>query len=339
MKKICITSLMILLSCGMILCSQAFAQKAPKEILIGASAPMTGMFAGFGVGGVFGMQAAVDDINKQGGVFVKKYGKKLPVKLIVRDSESDPIKSGSLAEALCTRDKVNVLLSCDMPVTLHASIANVADKYKVPHIIPGGPFEPWNHMRMETGWEYSWLSGFRIIMPFAKDDFRANLPGYTIRDSWFAMMDDFGPKTNKVAGVLASDDPDGVGWYGLFPKALTEWGCKVVGIEKKLGLFPMGTTDFSPIIKEWKKNKVEVLWGNCPGPDWGTLWRQCASLGFKPKIAMIGRAPLFYVDAISWGGDLPWGVAVEVWWDSAYPLRIKFGHPHITLMELWSEAL
>jgi branched-chain amino acid transport system substrate-binding protein len=34
---------------------------------------------------------------------------------------------------------------------------------------------------------------------------------------------------------------------------------------------------------------------------------------------MIGRAPLFYVDAKSWGGDLPWGVGVEVWWDTAYP--------------------
>ena len=81
----------------------------------------------------------------------------------------------------------------------------------------------------------------------------------------------------------------------------------------------MGTTDFTPIIKEWKANNVEILWGNCPGADFGTLWRQCSQQGFKPKIATIGRAPLFYVDASSWGGDLPWGVGVEVWWDSSYP--------------------
>jgi len=342
MKKFNLISLFILLVSALIFSGNTQAQQVPKEILIGTPAPMTGMFAGFGEGCVFGMKAAVEDINKQGGVSVKKFGKKLPVKLIVRDVESDPMKTATLAEDLCVRDKVNALLSPDEPVTIHGPVATVADKYKVPHVIGGGPFEPWNGMRMEVKppWEYTWLLGFRIVMPYPKGDFRAK-PGYTIKDTWFGMMNDFGPKTNKVAGVLASDDPDGVGWYGLFPGALKEWGCKVIGMEKKLGLFPMGTTDFTPIIKEWKDNKVEILWGNCPGPDFGTLWRQSRAQGFKPKIAMIGRAPLFYVDAKSWGGDLPWGVGVEVWWDTAYPADSCPGIGGTTaksLHEKWTKA-
>jgi len=313
---------------------------APKEILIGTSAPMTGMFGGFGEGGIFGMQAAVDDINKLGGVNMG--GTKVPVKLIVADCESDPVKAGTLAEDLVVRDKVHLLISPDEPVTIHGPVAFVADRYKIPHIIGGGPFEPWNGMRMEVTppWEYSWLSGFRIVMPYPEGDFRAK-PGYTIRDTWFEFLDMYADQTNKVAGVLASADPDGIGWYGLFPPALEEYGLTVIGAEEELGLFPMGTTDFTPIIKKWMDNHVEILWGNCPAPDWGTLWKQCATMGFKPKIVTIGRAPLFYVDASSWGGDLPWGVGVEVWWDSSFPPESCPGIGGTTAQSLaakWAEA-
>jgi branched-chain amino acid transport system substrate-binding protein len=294
--------------------------EVPTEILIGTPAPMTGVFAGFGEGCVFGMQAAVDDINAQGGLYVEEYGTKLPVRLIVSDCESDPVKVGTIAEDLCVTSKVHALLSPDEPVTIHGPVATVADKYKVPHLIGGGPFEPWNGQRMEVTppWEYSWLIGFRIVMPYPEGDFR-DVPGYTIKDSWFQMLDMFADQTNKVAGVFASDDPDGIGWYGLFPDALEDYGLTVVGAEENLGLFPMGTTDFTPIISEWKANNVTILWGNCPGADFGTMWKQCNSQGFKPKIVTCGRAPLFYVDASSWGGDLPWGVGVEVWWDRVYP--------------------
>jgi branched-chain amino acid transport system substrate-binding protein len=342
MKKFSLTSLMIFVACVFIFSGYAQAKKAPKAILLGTPAPMTGMFAGFGEGSVFGMKAAIEDMNKLGGVYIKEYGKKLPVKLIVRDVESNPIKTGTLAEDMVVRDKVHALISPPEPVTLHGPVATIADRYKVPHVIGGGPFEPWNGMRMQIDppWEYSWLMGFRIVMPYPPGDFRAK-PGYTIKDSWFGMMDDFAKRTNKIAGVFASDDPDGVGWYGLFPGALKEWGTKVIGIEKKLGLFPMGTTDFTPIIKEWKKNKVEILWGNSPAPDFGTLWRQAHVLGFKPKIAMVGRAPLFYSDVKSWGGDLPWGIAVEIWWDSSYPPEFCPGIGGTTaksLHERWTKA-
>jgi len=66
------------------------AEADPTEIRIGCNAPLTGMFAGFGTGGAWGVKAAVEDINKLGGVSVKKLGKKLPVKLFTVDNESDP---------------------------------------------------------------------------------------------------------------------------------------------------------------------------------------------------------------------------------------------------------
>ena len=41
-------------------------------------------------------------------------------------------------------------------------------------------------------------------------------------------------------------------------------------------------------------------------------------LAFKPKMVCIGRAALFYTDIAAWGGDLPWGVGTEIWWDPSF---------------------
>jgi len=323
LKKVFIVFLVVAAIGAVIFSACAPAPPAgPEEILIGYCVPTTGMFAGFGQQ-AFGVQAAIDDINKQGGVNVKEFDRKIPVRLIIANNESDPAKVGPLTEDLVLRDKVHVLLSPDEPCTLHNDISRVGNKYKIPQIICGGPMEPWYHgMRAEVEghWPYTWFNGFAIATPAAPP---RDVPGFTMKDTWFMYMDRVGAltNTNKVAGVFASDDPDGIGWYGLFPGLLEGYGCNVVGEEKELGLFPMGTTDFTSIIDEWKANKVEILWGNCPGPDFGTLWSQCYAKGFRPKICLVGRAPLFPVDVISWGTNPPlgWGVGVEVWWSPAFP--------------------
>ncbi|MCL4488683.1 MAG: ABC transporter substrate-binding protein [Chloroflexi bacterium] len=293
---------------------------APDYILIGGSVPETGMYAGFGQGGVWGAQAAVDDINAQGGIYIKAYDKKIPVKLVLADNASDPSKSGTLAEDLILRDKVVALFSPDNPPPMHIPIAETAEKYGIPHVVGGGPLEPWLEARnsTETKWQYTWFSGFGIATPPPQGDPRYGKPGYTIKDAWFAVLDAYGNQTNKVAGVFATDEPDGIGWYNLFPGLLKEWGATVVGADQKLGFYPVGTTDFTSMCTAWKKANVEILWGNTPGPEFGPLWRQCTQLGFHPKIVMVGRAPLFYTDVNSWGGDLPQGVGSEVWWDPAF---------------------
>jgi branched-chain amino acid transport system substrate-binding protein len=317
----------------------ACAKTAPEEIRVGCTAPLTGMYAGFGESAVFGMQAAVDDINEQGGVYVEEYGKKLPVKLVVINNESDPIKAGTLAEDLIVNEKVLFLLSPDMSCSMHNPVSIIADRYKTPHIIGGGPLEPWMGARMEVEghWEYTWFPGFAIATPPPEGDFRYGKPGYTIQDTWFQELDAFAGQTNKVAGVFASDEADGRGWYALFPGLLEDYGLSVIGEEKELGMFPLGTTDFSSIINEWKDNEVEILWGNCPGADFGVMWRQCAAMDFKPKMVAVGRAALFYVDVDSWGGNLPQGIGTEIWWAPEYDCPGIGGTTPQTLTERWVE--
>jgi ABC-type branched-subunit amino acid transport system substrate-binding protein len=321
MKKFMVILFMIVLASALIFSG---CKKGPKdEIRVGVPAPLTGMYAGFGEGGVFGMKAAVDDINKDGGVFVKESNRKLPVRLIIVNTESDPQKAGTLAESLIVNDKVNFLAYGDEPPPMNAGISNIADRYKIPFVCCTGPMEPWMAMRqtVEGHWQYTWAAGlFALGAPAPAGDFRAK-PGYTIGDTWQAMLDLYGNKTNKKVAVFASDDPDGVGWYTAYtvsPGILKILGYDVCGAKKKVGLAPMETTDFSSVIKQWKDYKCEILWGNAPAPFVGTLLRQCTTLGFKPKMIAIGRAPLFYEDIKSWGGNIPLGVGCEIWWDPSF---------------------
>ena len=69
--------------------------EAPNEIVLGATEGLAGMAAGFAAGSTFGLRAAVEDINKLGGIYIKEYDRKLPVRLVLLDNESDPAKAGT----------------------------------------------------------------------------------------------------------------------------------------------------------------------------------------------------------------------------------------------------
>ena len=212
-RSVLLLSFLIVVAAGLLVSGYAYAApKAPKEIRVGCVASVTGMFAGMADGGVFGLQAAFDDINKQGGIMVKEYGQKIPVKLIVVDSESDPARTGLLAESLVVQEKVQFLVCHNEPPPVHAPVARVAAKHKIPHLADVAVMEPWLGMRAGASppFDYTWALGFAIATP--------GPPGYTILDSWKEELDKYGDKTNKKVGVFATDEPDGAAWYDSSPK-------------------------------------------------------------------------------------------------------------------------
>jgi branched-chain amino acid transport system substrate-binding protein len=321
MKKLVWVSLSIVLLAGLIIAGCAPKAAGPsgiQEIRMGCCTPLTGPSAGFGVSGGWGAQAAVDDLNKLGGIYVKDLGKKLPVKLTVVDNESDPTKAGTLTEALVNTQKVNCLVPPNQILPLDIPMAVVADKYKIPQCTGGNPLEPWLGIRNSATppFQYTWTFSMAIAEPAPKGSI-FDQPGYTVMEAWKMFLDKFGDQTNKKVALFASDEPDGRGWYEAMPIALKSWGYTPIGTDKLLGLFPPDTSDFSSIVTEWKANDCDILWGNCVGPVAGVMLRQCSAMGFQPKIQGLARAALFYEDVSAWGGDLPNGVGVEIWWDPA----------------------
>lgn len=324
MKKILFIALaaVLALSIGLIGCEGEPTQK----VLLGATLPVSGIFAGFGQQG-FGMQKAVDDWNDTyGGISIG--GEKWEVELIIKNNESDPNNVGPQSEDLIVTNKVHALLSPNAPCDLHDPTTAKATEYGVPSIICGGPFEPWYHgSQNNTAPPYTWFSGFAIAeeQPAPK-----NVPGYTMVDTWLMFMDDPAVQalnnTNGIAGVFASSDSDGTGWYNEFPGLMETYGLTVVGVNETVGFFPVTTTDYSSMVTYWDDHNVEILWGNCPGAHFGDLISECDAQGFQPKICLAARAALFPTDVASWGTTPPlgYGIGTEIWWSPHYDTADDF---------------
>jgi branched-chain amino acid transport system substrate-binding protein len=72
----------------------------PEFIEIGASIPLTGKYGALGNMVLPGYEFAIEDINAAGGVYVKEYDAKIPLRLTYYDDESDPTKAVSKLETL-----------------------------------------------------------------------------------------------------------------------------------------------------------------------------------------------------------------------------------------------
>jgi branched-chain amino acid transport system substrate-binding protein len=290
------------------------APGVPKEILIGDVVSYTGAFAPFGRG-AFGVEAAVEDINKLGGIYIKEYDTRIPVRWITADCESDPLKVAPLTEDMILRDKVQFLGMHLEAAMMRQGTAMMADKYKIPAVYGVGPLETFMSMKQSAGatWKYSYTFGFAMATPPEPGDFRENNPGYLFIPSMFGALEAASGQTNKKMALFAGDNADGRSWYMVFSGISTEQGYDCYRVKDSFGIYPPGTTDFSPLIKEWKDAGCEILWGNCVGPDFGTMLRQCKAQGFKPKVVFATMAADYYADIIAWGGDLPLGVYMENW--------------------------
>lgn len=89
----------------------AHAAAAPSQIKIGTLYASSGPFAVASQGQYEGLKYWADAINKDGGVFVKAFNKKIPVKLVAYDDQSSTSTATTLYNQLITQDKVDVLVA------------------------------------------------------------------------------------------------------------------------------------------------------------------------------------------------------------------------------------
>jgi branched-chain amino acid transport system substrate-binding protein len=296
---------------GYLAYKEVYAPPSPgaPTVSLGAVLSLTGASAAFGQGVEFGHRQAVDDINAQGGIDVG--GKKLSITYTPYDDASEASQASLLASQAILTDKVDMLVQgVGTPVTTNP-ISAAADRYGVPWI--GG--SPWESWWAGGPYKYAWSILFRIST--APSGFPR---GYTITDNYIGLTNEYKDQTNGNVAVLATNDSDGAGWYDRFPQILQNAGYNIVSPQE----VPMGTTDYSAMINTWKNTPCDILWGNLPAPDFGNFWMQSADLGFRPKMVLVGRAPLFYQDISTWRAsvsNLPLGVCTEVWWDPSWGFK------------------
>jgi branched-chain amino acid transport system substrate-binding protein len=121
-------------------------------------------------------------------------------------------------------------------------------------------------------------------------------------------------QTNKQAGALWPNDPDGNAWSADFPKVVGAGGYTITDP----GLYENGTQDYSAQISAFQAADAQILLGVPIPPDFTTFWQQAQQQGYRPVIATVAKALLFpsAVEAIGPSAD---GLASEVWWSPQHP--------------------
>lgn len=233
------------------------ARSAPKAIHIGATVSQTGHFSS--EIGPFKrlMNAWADLVNEQGGIMLKEYNKRLPIKFTIYDDKSDQATAKKYYERLVTVDKVHLLLGpYSSPLTLAASTAG--ENHKVPFIAICA-----NSPKIYT-------RGFKWIV--AVIDLG---PRYTYR--YWDMIKDEG-KARSVSFVV-EDTIHPLGVFKGSKKLAEEGGLKVFSSD----IVPAKTRDFTPVITKLKDKDPDIVYVSSNIPFAINFMKQAKEMKLNPR--------------------------------------------------------
>jgi len=214
------------------------------KIVIGQAIALSGPLAGgVDISGGKIYELWVEEVNKNGGIYVKEYGKKLPVELKRYDDKSDIGTMTNLLEKLILEDKVDFVFPPWGTAWLFAA-APIANKYG--YILIGGPGGALKLKELSLPYFFQVLNFSETQAP--------------------ALADIFKEVGVKSAAVIYRGDLHGI-----------EYGSAMVPDFKKRGIevkmnksYPPGIKDLSPLLKEAKSLNVDALCSACY-PDGGML--------------------------------------------------------------------
>jgi branched-chain amino acid transport system substrate-binding protein len=220
----------------------------------------------------------VKDINDAGGVYVKEYDKKIPLRLTIYDDESDPTKAVSKLETLYAEQKVVAYLG-GAASDMHVATTAIAEKNKVPYL---GIAFALNAIH-QKGYKY-------LFSPFPKS-VQQGPDTFTILN---ALIPE-GQRPLKVA-IFQEKTDWGVEQGTLWKAEAAKNGYTVVVAEE----YVFGNTDFVAMINKAKAAGAETLLALPNQPSGEALFKQMVELGWTPKFSLIIRAP----ENVTWGKNL-----------------------------------
>jgi len=270
---------------------------APATIKIGIPNPATGPLASFGIGTPWAEKLVVDFVNKDGGIYIKDYDKKIPIEIFTPDTESSDVKAGEVAKQLVTNNGVNMLIARHTPATA-LPVSQAAETLQVPFVSLECPVDPWL-----AGGPYQW--GFHAFWTVNE-----------VCDMYMAMWKQLGYGEGTVVGGIFPNDPDGIAWKPIFEKKLPENGFKLVSVTPE-----MDNQEWTNAINQFKSAGVKIVTGVPITPLFASFAQQCVQQGFNFDIATCGRAFLFPSDAEAMPKEIIPKLSCEVWWSPWHPWK------------------
>lgn len=249
----------MLAGCTVARSSSSTGTKQDKDsVKIGVNMELSGAAAGYGNAQKQGIQLAVSEINKKGGIDVN--GRKKKIKLIMRDNKTAISTSASVAAQLATKEKVAAIVG---PATTNAGTAEIPNitKAKVPSVSPSAT-DP-NYTLQKNG----------KVQPFVfRACYQNNFQGGSAAK--FVMNN---IKAKRVAVYTDNSSDYGNGLARAFKKT---YKGKIVDSQT----FSEGDKDFNAVLTSFKAKKVDAIY--VPGyyTEVGLIIKQARQIGIKAPI-------------------------------------------------------
>src|ERR1700687_3555969 len=109
----------------------AYAVDAPKEIALGTLYASSGRDRSISMPVHYGLKLWVEQKNAEGGVYVKSFDKKIPLKLVAYDDQSSTATAATLYNQLITQDKVDILIADSGSVLTSVAVPIARDQKRL----------------------------------------------------------------------------------------------------------------------------------------------------------------------------------------------------------------
>ncbi len=211
-----------------------------------------------------------EEVNAKGGIYVKEYDKRIPVKMIYYDNKSDPATAVKMYEKLMLQDKVDFVVA-PWGTAWHFATAPLANQYGYQMI---GVTVSSNALVSKAA---------KGELPFYFTNWR---PPADVAPDLVNLLSELGVK--KVA-ILYVSTLYGIEYYASLGPLLS-----VAGIETPVvHSYPFDILDTSPMLKEAQAANVDAIIAPSYGPDGALMVEQMKALNYNPKLVWLGSA--------SWG--------------------------------------
>ncbi len=250
------------------------AQEAPKSIKVGYVTSLSGpQAAGAMLTTVPNYRLWVDEVNKAGGLMLKKYGKRIPIEVIEIDDRSNNEDMVRLIERLMTVDKVDIVLS-PWGTGPNLQAAPTFAKYGYPQIMGTAGSNEIEALvgRFPTMF---WFLGKPSEQVEATVDFLSD----QVKK---------GALKNTVA-LFTVQHPFGSEYIAAAKPALAKAGFKIVYETT----YPLGVSDLSAQIKAAKAAEPDILLAWSYPPDTFMITEQSIANGFNPKFKLVSVGGAF----------------------------------------------
>jgi len=250
------------------------AQDAPKSIKVGYVISLSGpQAAGALLTTVPNYRLWVDEVNKAGGLMLKKYGKRIPIEVTEVDDRSNNEDMVRLVERLMTVDKMDIVLS-PWGTGPNLQVLPIFAKHGYPHIMGTAATDRINELAPKFDNAF-WLlgrptDGVKALVEMLND------------------MRKKGQIKDSVA-LFSVQHPFGAEFLAPAKAALAANNYKVVYETT----YPLGSADLSAQIKAAKAASPDVMLAFSYPPDTFMLTEQSIANDFNPKVKFLSVGVAF----------------------------------------------